>query len=148
MKARVLAKHAGKLAPETLARAVDSLREEAVEAVEAAAAARRDAERDARRARLAEDGYHRANGELVALREEHVRLAEDERRLRASVEENASRFEQMFAEEAKLRAAVADQDDHLRRTYAEIERLNGVIRGMEATRAWRLHQRLSRRAGP
>lgn len=147
MKARVLAKHAGKLAPETLARAVDSLREEAVEAVEAAAAARRDAECDARRARLAEDSYHRANGELVSLRDEHARLAEDERRLRASVEENASRFEQMFAEEAKLRAAVADQDDHLRRTYAEIERLNGVIRSMEATRAWRLHQRLSRRTG-
>jgi hypothetical protein len=147
MKARVLAKHAAKLAPETLARAVDTLREEAVEAVEAAAAARRDAERDARRARQAEEGFHRANGELVALREEHRRLSDDELRLRASVDDNARQFESMFAEEAALRSVVADQDDHLRRTYAEIERLNGVIREMEATRAWRLHQRLSGRAG-
>lgn len=155
MKARVLAKHAARLAPETLARAVDSLREEAVEAVEAAAAARRDAERDARRARLAEEDSQSAHGELVALRDEHRRLSEDERRYLAALDDHARRFERMFADEAALRAeeaalrtVVADQDDHLRRTYAEIERLNGVIRAMEATRAWRLHQRLARGAGP
>lgn len=159
MKARILAKHAEKLTSEALARAVDTLREEAVEAVEAAGSARRDAERDARRAREAEDGFHRANGELTALREEHGRLSADERRYLAALEDNARRFEQMFAEEAalrrqeaelrrqeaELRTVVADQDDHLRRTYSEIERLNGIIREMEGTRAWRLHRRLSGR---
>lgn len=144
MKARVLAKHADKLRPDVLARAVDRLRGEAVDAAEAAAAARRSADESARRARRAEDDYHRAHGELVSLREEHRRVADDERRLRAAVDDNTRRFERMFAEEAKLRQTVADQDDHLRRTYAEIERLNGVIREMEATRAWRLHQRLTR----
>jgi LmbE family N-acetylglucosaminyl deacetylase len=144
MKARVLAKHADALRPDVLARAVDVLRGEAVEAAEAAAAARRSAEEATRRARRVEDDYHRAHGELVALREEHRRIADDERRLRAAVDDNARQFERLFTEEAKLRETVADQDDHLRRTYAEIERLNGVIREMEATRAWRLHQRLTR----
>lgn len=144
MKARVLAKHAGRLRPDVLARAVDLLRGEAVEAAEAAAAARRDADEATRRARHAEDDRHRAHGELVSLRDEHRRIADDERRLRAALDDNARQFERMFGEEAKLRAAVADQDDHLRRTYAEIERLNGIIREMESTRAWRLHQRLSR----
>jgi hypothetical protein len=111
MKARVLGKHADKLGPETLARAVDSLREEAVEAVEAAAAARRDAERDARRARLAEEA------------------------------------ERLYRDERELRTVVADQEAHLGRTDGEIERLGGLIRGMEATRAWRLHQWLERRRG-
>lgn len=144
MKARVLAKHAARLRPDVLARAVDRLRTEAVEAGEAAAGARRAAAEEARRARRLEDDHHRAHGELVALRDEHRRIADDERRLRAALDENARQLERLFAEEAKLRATVADQDDHLRRTYAEIERLNALIREMEATRAWRLHQRLSR----
>ena len=147
MKARVIAKHAGKLTPETLARAVDTLRGEAVEALEAAGAARRRAEDEARRAGEAEGAYHRAHGELVGLREERQRLSDDERRLRAALDDNAREIERLFGEEAKLRAVVTDQDDHLRRTYAEIERLNGVIRQMEDTRAWRLHQRLTRGGG-
>jgi hypothetical protein len=40
---------------------------------------------------------------------------------------------------------VEDQTGHLARTYAEIERLNGMIREMEATRAWRVHQWWQRR---
>ncbi|NJL27628.1 MAG: hypothetical protein HC897_06870, partial [Thermoanaerobaculia bacterium] len=30
-------------------------------------------------------------------------------------------------------------EEQLRRTYGEIERLGGIIRAMESTRAWRLH---------
>ena len=37
------------------------------------------------------------------------------------------------------------QTAHLGRTYAEIERLNSLIREMESTRAWRMHQWLGRR---
>ena len=38
-----------------------------------------------------------------------------------------------------------EQGAALGRTYAEIERLNALIRTMESTRAWRLHQWWQRR---
>ena len=145
MKARVLAKHAGRLTPERLAAAVDTLRREVVEAAEDAAGARRDlaaarhdlaaAQGDvaaaAREQAVLADRFHRLNGEAEALRGERERLTAEARRL--------------YDDELALRAAVADQDAHLGRTYAEIERLNGLIREMEATRAWRLHQRFTGR---
>ena len=128
-----------------MAAAVDTLRREVVEAAEDAAGARRDlgAARqvwpksattspppNASGAILA-DRFHRLNGEAEALRGERDRLTAEARRL--------------YGDERALRAAVADQDAHLGRTYAEIERLNGLIREMEATRAWRLHRRLTGR---
>jgi LmbE family N-acetylglucosaminyl deacetylase len=149
VKARVLAKHAGSLTPGLLARAVDTLRAELVAEREARAGLRRDAE--ALRTDLAalaqdhqsltrerflwEDRYHALNGELSILKDEHARLQEDSRR----------EIQRLYGEEGKLRAAVDDQTAHLARTYAEIERLNGIIREMEATRAWRVHQWLGRR---
>ncbi len=133
MKARVLAKHSALLTPERLARAVDTLRRELVEATEEGAALRAEAAHlRAERADL-EDRFHRAHGEADALRRESGRLAAEAERL--------------YRDERDLRAVVADQDAHLGRTYAEIERLGGVIRGMEATRAWRLHRWLERRRG-
>lgn len=133
MKARVLAKHAALLTPERLARAIDTLRRELVEATEEGAALRSEAARlRAERADL-EDRFHRAHGEADALRRESARLAAEAERL--------------YRDERDLRAVVADQDAHLGRTYGEIERLGGVIRGMEATRAWRLHEWLERRRG-
>jgi len=147
MKAQVLARHAGELGAETLARAVDTLRGELVDATEKAAASERRAaavseelrELSLTHQKLArehwdlEDRYHRRNGEAAGLREETAQLGTDLRRL--------------YDEEAKLRAVVEEQTAHLGRTYAEIERLGGVIRDMEATRAWRLHQRLGRWLG-
>lgn len=152
VKARVLAKHADRLRPDVLARAVDTLRAEIVDEREGRASAGREAEtlRDALAAQRAdleslavahqvlarerfawEERFHAANGDLAASREENERMAADLRRL--------------YDEERKLRAAVEDQTDHLGRTYAEIERLNRLIRDMEATRAWRLHQWWQRR---
>lgn len=137
VKARVLAKHAGRLGPEVIARAVDTLRGELVEEREGGAAARRDLtalsqahDALARERFLWEERYHALNGETALLKEEHARF------------QNGSRQEiqRLYGEETKLRAAVEDQTAHLGRTYAEIERLNGRIREMEATRAWRLHQ--------
>jgi LmbE family N-acetylglucosaminyl deacetylase/glycosyltransferase involved in cell wall biosynthesis len=144
VKARVLAKHAGSLTPGLLARAVDTLRAELVEEREARAGLRRDAEalrtdlaalaqdhqRLTRERFLWEDRYHALNGELSILKDEHARLQEDSRR----------EIQRLYGEEGKLRAAVDDQTAHLARTYAEIERLNGIIREMEATRAWRVHK--------
>lgn len=54
-------------------------------------------------------------------------------------------IQRLYDQETKFRAAVEDQTAHLGRTYQEIERLNGVIREMETTRAWRLHQWMRRR---
>ncbi|HEX4965872.1 MAG TPA: PIG-L family deacetylase [Thermoanaerobaculia bacterium] len=166
VKARVLAKHAAKLGPDVLARAVDTLRAELVAEREGAAAARREiaslqddlawrqAELAARqadfsslershanlskeyfaqaaeRARL-EERYHALNGEATALRDGQGKMTADVQRL--------------YDQEGKLRAAIDEQTAHLGRTYAEIERLNGVIQEMEATRAWRLRSWLQRR---
>lgn len=133
MKARVLASHAERLTPERLARAVDVLRRELVEAAEEAGSLGREAVRLRREKADLEDRFHRAHGEAEALREETARLAEETRRL--------------YRDERELRAVVDDQNAHLGRTYAEIERLGGLIREMEATRAWRAHQWLQRRRG-
>jgi len=145
VKARVLAKHAASLTPEALARAVDTLRAELVAEREAQAGARSDlaaARTDltalaqdhqalARERFRWEERYHAANGELAGLRGERETLRAELQRL--------------YDDEKKLRAAVDDQTAHLARTYAEIERLNGIIREMEATRAWRVHQWWGRR---
>ena len=146
MKARVIAKHAGRLDPETLARAVDTLRAELVAEREGWAGARRDlaatrsdltalAQDHQQLARDRDrwaDRFHAANGDLSALREEREGLRAEIQRL--------------YDQESKIRAAVDEQTAHLGRTYAEIERLNGIIRGMEATRAWRMHQWMQRRS--
>jgi len=146
MKARVVGRYlaaaGGPLDAARLARVVDDLRAEEVEAREAAGAARRDAEAAwedlaaarrevgelARDKALAEDRWHRARGEVEALRGEERRLEADLRRLYGSEEE--------------LRAKLSEQDDHLGRTYAEIARLEALIADMRSTRAWRLHSRL------
>ena len=151
MKARVLAKHAGRHTPAVVARVVDRLRAEEVERGEQVAALRREA--DARGAAAAEllDRFHRTHGELQAvkgdlarLEAERQRLAAEEARLREEMAGREREQQRLYDDERALRAAVDDQTEHLRRTYAEIERLNGIVRGMEATRAWRLHRWLER----
>jgi len=124
LKARVIDKHRQHLPPERLARVVDRLRAEAVEAAEAAAFARRERERERAQAEArrveAEDRYHRLNGELEDLRG-------IERSLRDAAAERHAELERLYGEETRLRETVADQEDHLRRTYAEIERLGGIL---------------------
>ena len=136
-KGRVLEKHRSLRSSDALARAVITLRREAVEA---------GIEADRLRARLAvaERDYHLKNGELASAREESDRRA-------AALEEHEREFRRLYELEAELRRGVDDQLEHLGRTYAEIERLNqviaaivaerdGTIAAMRATRAWRLHE--------
>jgi LmbE family N-acetylglucosaminyl deacetylase len=167
VKARVLAKHAGRLRPEALARAVDTLRGDLVAEREGWAGARRDlaaAREDlaalaqthqqlARERFLWEECYHAANGEAAALREEREglhaeihRLGAEIQGLHAEIRRISAETQRLYDDEGKLRVAVDDQTAHLGRTYAEIERLNAMIREMEATRAWRVHQWLGRRS--
>ncbi|MBV8201854.1 MAG: hypothetical protein JOZ15_14625 [Acidobacteria bacterium] len=174
VKARVVAKHAARLQPAALARVADTLRGELVAEREAAAAGRRRlaAARDelaglarANRELSAErfhfeDRFHDANGELQAMRGDRERIHEEARR---RIEEMATQMaaregaaaelaaelraelRRVYGEEARLRAAVDEQTAHLGKTYGEIERLNRLLREMEGTRAWRLHQWLQRR---
>ncbi len=174
VKARVLAKHAARLAPAALARVVDTLRGELVAEREAAAADRRrldaagedlaDLARANRRLSAErfhfEDRFHDANGELQAMRGDRERVHEEARRrieemaTQMAVREAAAaelaaelraELRRVYGEEARLRAGADEQNAHLARTYGEIERLNRLIRDMEASRAWRLHRWLERR---
>jgi LmbE family N-acetylglucosaminyl deacetylase len=174
IKTRVVAKHAARLTPAALARVVDTLRGELVAEREAAEASRqrlaavRDELADLARANRKlsadrfhfEDRFHDANGELQAMRADRERIHEEARR---RIEEMATQMaareaaaaelaaelraelRRVYGEEGRLRAAADEQTAHLGRTYAEIERLNRLIREMEASRAWRLHQWLQRR---
>jgi LmbE family N-acetylglucosaminyl deacetylase len=149
MKARVFAKHQAWLEPTRLARAVDRLRAELVALGEERSSqqqelARREAERLAllRERGEAELAYHRAHGEAASLATE---LTEHRR----VVAELTGEIERRFVHEGRLRQdlvtqteRVAEQQGEAGRLYAEIERLNTLIRTMEGTRAWRLHQRL------
>jgi LmbE family N-acetylglucosaminyl deacetylase len=174
VKARVLARHADRLRPEVLARAVDTLRAELVAEREGWTGARRDLaalrsdlttlsqthQELARERFLWEERYHAANGTVAALGEERETLRAEIQRLGGEIQrsytENAAlaaeiarlstEIQRLYDDEGKLRAAVDDQTAHLGRTYTEIERLNGILRTMEATRAWRLHQWLGRRS--
>ena len=111
---RVLAKHADLLGPDRLARAVDTLRAEAVELAEEAFAARRERRR-------ADERYHRLHGEVAALRDERALRREE-------LEQSAGEVRRLQERERELMAAVQEQTDHIGRTYAEIERLNGLLR--------------------
>ena len=170
VKARVLAKHAARLTPAALARAVDTLRGELVAEREAAAASgrsleamrqehaelvRANRELSAERFHF-EDRFHAVNGELHALRDDQRRVREEAQRLAQEMaareaaaarlaSELSTELQRVYGEESRLRAAADEQTAHLGRTYAEIERLNQLIREMEASRAWRLHQWLQRR---
>lgn len=166
LKARVLAKHAARLAPDLLARVVDGLRAEQVAAAEAARGLRTEnAELRQNWAGLSDD-YHRLRGETAALRDDHRRvtaearaagarsleLQEESGRLRAELAKRDLELQRLYDHEAAAQAErqrLAGELETLAaqqaRLYAEIERLNDLIGRMEATRAWRLHQWLERR---
>lgn len=147
MKERVLAKHARALTPALLSRVVDRMRAEQVETAEGMTAARRKAEDQ-------EDRCHRSHGEVVALRGEQERLlaelgrraheierlSTEGRGLRADLDRQSRELERVYGEESRGRAAVDEQTAHIGRLHAEIARLMDLVRGMESTRAWRLHR--------
>lgn len=119
MKARVIEKHRSAWSTDVVARVVDGLRAEAVAEQEAM-------HRWQEQSRSWEEEHHRLNGRVVGL-ENHLEVVEaSERRTREALQE-------MQGQERQV-----SQD--LRRAYDEIERLNGLIKAMESTRAWRLHR--------
>ena len=130
MKAKVLDKHAALLTAELLARGIAKMRRELVELGEETSSTRRTNVTRERSYRLLEDRFHSLNGEVTALRTDRERADNELQRL--------------YDEEKALRGATEEQTAHLQRTYAEIERLNGLIRDIESSRAWRLHQYIQR----
>jgi len=125
MKARVLARHAGLLGSDRLARAVDTLRSEAVALAEEAARVRSglggELDAFAGRHRELEERFHRARGEAEALRGETEALRDQAADLQAELE-------RLYRREAELQKVADEQTEHVGRTYAEIERLNGILR--------------------
>jgi hypothetical protein len=148
MKARVLAKHAARLTPERLARVVDTLRYEQVAALEEA---RELAETRAAlwakngEVEAVKEGYEQLAAERGALEERYYALNGELQALKELHEQVTAELQRLYQDEAKARAVVDDQTAHLARTYAEIERLNGRLREVEATRAWRVHEWWARR---
>jgi LmbE family N-acetylglucosaminyl deacetylase len=151
VKERVIGKHAARIGPDVLARVADTLRREEVEAREEAA--RRRAETDGLRGELAAEisrfaDLERAHEDLARERfswEERFHVANGAHSaLVAEQQRQAADLVRLYEDERALRATLDEQTAHLGRTYAEIERLNGLIRAMESTRAWRLHKLLAR----
>ncbi|MEM9557022.1 MAG: glycosyltransferase [Acidobacteriota bacterium] len=130
-KAEVLARH--RLGDEALARVVDALRAEAVEAAEDAAAVRRALASETER-------RHALNGELRAS-DEHRRVLEaiDARR--------GEELEGLRRELGELRAFADGQSDELAAAHREIGRLSALVDAMESTRAWRLHRTVEKLKG-
>ena len=130
MKARVLGKHRGRIDSELLARVVDALRAESVEATE-------DRRRAREEARDWQERFHQANGRLDAV-EGHVRILEQQLEAERQRGDDAERIL------GEVRADGEARSHELARAYGEIERLGELIRAMESTRAWKLHQALQR----
>lgn len=152
-KAKVLQKHRDLVDPERLAGIVAGMRREAVvlqSALDAERNARTRLERDKRQAEneqaMLTDRFHRLNGEVASLRADRERVGRE-------LEEKSDEARRLIAEEERLgtdlerlRQDLQQRDEDLRATYGEIERLNELVESMRGTRAWRLHEWISRRS--
>jgi len=150
LKAEVIRRHADLVGADVLARVIDRLRGETVAESEAGAAARRELveARSALDERTA--AFHRLNGERQALRDERELLVAEIDRLNRATEDRdrlAAENERLIENERQLRAKIDEQETHLARLYGEIERLTSLVDAMEHTTAWRWHKRFERLKG-
>ncbi|MEM1179737.1 MAG: PIG-L family deacetylase [Acidobacteriota bacterium] len=142
MKAEVLGRHRSLIEPARLAAVIDGLRAETVAAQEEGGRLRR--ELAAERA-----SFHRTNGALRASEDRRRQLeALDERsqergrELEARLEDRARHVTELERQIRELHVHQGEQGEALEAAYAEIRRLGELIEAMEATSAWRLHQKL------
>lgn len=139
-KAEVIARHAEHATPEVLARVVDRLRAETVAAEEDAAAERERRRDEERRS-------HELNGRLHAVEMHRAALEQIEERLRADLDGVRAARDATRRELDEVRGLQRKQSDDLEAAYAEIARLDGLVKEMRSTRAWRLHERLQKLLG-
>jgi LmbE family N-acetylglucosaminyl deacetylase/glycosyltransferase involved in cell wall biosynthesis len=154
VKGRVIERYLQYQTPETLARVIGRLRDEAVASREESAARAAEAARLRQSTHDLAEAYHRVNGERDSIRMERDGLAAEHARLSAEVERlerHATaidvRLRQLFGDDDVIRGAMDETEEHLARTYQEIDRLNTLVRQMEGTKAWRLHRFLERLRG-
>ncbi len=133
VKARVLAKHAARRDEATTAAVIDRLRAEAVGEQE-------EGRRLAGELRRSEERYHRSNGRVASLELHQKVLEQSEGRARTELQQVQQSLWETQQALRETQQAWEEQGSELRRTYGEIERLGELIRAMESTRAWRLHQ--------
>ena len=142
MKARVIERHQELVDPARVARIVDRLRAEAVVAQEDVAGHRRELAQEAAR-------YHRLNGTLRASEDRRRQLealgereAVEREKLEVRLDDRSRQVAALERQVAELHDDQKKRSDELQAAYAEIGRLGELIKAMESTRAWRLHQRL------
>ncbi len=151
MKARVLRKHA--LNPEvdiqrvaeTLAQVIDTLRADQVVENEDVNRLRRELADRRGEVQQAEARYHQLNGELQGVQIHQQVIEESERRTREEFRQREADILRQTQDIHSLQAQIDGQSKTLRQTYDEIERLNELIRTMESSKAWRMHQWIQRR---
>ena len=134
MRARVLEKHADKVNPARIVKVIDQLRAEKIGAEEAGRGARSSASELAGR-------LHAVETHNLVLQDalERARLREDAARVHHDELHRELAAEQVAHAENRQRL-----DRELTAAYAEIARLEELRRAMESSRAWRVHQFLSR----
>ncbi len=130
MKARIIERHRDHHTPEVLARVVSRLRGETVQRAEE---------------------LRTRTEEMGRLRDVHLGLADAHRRLDGEWRARTGELEAALAAQQRrageLEDRLGEQSELTARLYAEIERLNGLVATMEATKAWRLHRTLERLRG-
>lgn len=111
---------------------------------------RRDqAELQSRDAQLAERAREidRLGGEVVARDAEVLRRDDEIRRRDEEIRRRDEELQRLYDREVELVAAVGEQDAALQAGHREIERLDGLVRAMQQSRAWRVHEWIERRKG-
>jgi LmbE family N-acetylglucosaminyl deacetylase len=160
-KVKIWEKHSDRLTNDVLARAIESQKAKIVEARGRATETEgraRHLENDVLRlerektilideVRRESTERDRVSSELAALANDRLRVEEELNRqvglLHAKIGE-CQALDQLLAEH---RDAVASQTGTIESLFAEVDRLNEVVKRMEATRAWRLHLFLERIRG-
>ncbi|MEM8930775.1 MAG: glycosyltransferase [Acidobacteriota bacterium] len=146
-KAEIIGRHRQRLGADELASVIDRLRAETVSAEERG-------RHQATRADQAEAAWHRLNGTLRAAEDRRRQLEALDERMRADLDtERAARrdhehradtltrqVDALGGQVAELEAFQHEQGEALARAYDEIARLTELVRTMESSRAWRLHQ--------
>jgi LmbE family N-acetylglucosaminyl deacetylase len=147
MKARVIEKHRQRLTPEVAARVVDRLRGEAVAAAEDAAALRTELDKEEERGLKLNGKIHSLELHQAALEEAEQRAREEIDALRRHDRDKALLLEKqqgiLEEQEVIMREQgplLAERQRLLDEQTKAIDQLRALIRAMESTRAWRLHQ--------
>jgi LmbE family N-acetylglucosaminyl deacetylase/glycosyltransferase involved in cell wall biosynthesis len=128
-KAEVIARYAERWGPDTVSQVVDRLRAETVAGHEEVS-------------RLVDElgRYYGLNGRLTNA-ERHIEILEaGEQRTREELRDVVARKSETMLELRETASELRRVEELNIKTFSEIERLGGLVRAMESTSAWHLHE--------